>query len=81
MVEAEEAVINAIVAKFGANVPHADAWQGQVGGQVPNGHHKGVRAIVLPSDEQSCHGHLQVCKLLEGLLCNGQHSALKPRHA
>ena len=51
MVEAEEAVVNAIVAKLGADVPHANAWQGQMGGHVPNGHHKGVRAIVLPSDE------------------------------
>ena len=77
MVEAEEAVVYAVVAKFGADVPHANAWQWQVGGHFPNGHHKGMRAIVFPSDEQSCHGHLQVCNFLKGLQCSGQNSALR----
>ena len=77
MVEAEEAIINAVVAKLGADIAHANAWQWQVGSHVPNGHHKGVRAIVLPSDEQPCHGHLQMCKFLKGLPCSRQQSALR----
>ena len=47
VVEAQEAVVNAIVAELGADVADCDARQRLVGRQRPDLHYEAVRPIVL----------------------------------
>ena len=57
MIEAHEAVVNAIVAKLGADVAQGDAWQGLVGLHVAELHQEGMGAMVYPSHKQPRHDH------------------------
>ena len=47
MVKFEEAIVDAVVAKLGADVTDSDAGQGQMGVQVPNLHDEGMGTEVL----------------------------------
>lgn len=57
MVKRQKPIVDTVVAHLGTNVAHDHAWQGPVGVEVADLHHKGVGAVVAAAGEEAGHEH------------------------